>query len=94
MAICPCSEEVEIDVNQVEVEVGDEVACPECGAALSVLGVSPVEFELVDDDDLADEDDEDDDEDDEDEDDEEDDDEDWDEDWDEDDDDEEEEEVV
>jgi len=78
MAICPCNEEVEIEVNQLDAEEGDILSCPECGATLSVIGVSPVEFELVDEDD----DDDDDDDDDEDEDDEDDED-DWDDDEDE-----------
>jgi hypothetical protein len=77
MAICPCNEEIEIEVDQLEVEEGDVVTCPECGAALTVLGLAPVELELVDDDDdLVD--DEDDDEDDDDEEDDDEDDEDWD----------------
>lgn len=79
MAICPCNEEVEIEVNQLDAEEGDILSCPECGATLNVIGVSPVEFELIDEDDDDDDDDEDDDEDDDDEDDEDD--------WDDDDDD-------
>jgi hypothetical protein len=64
MATCPCNEEVEIDVNPLEAEEGDIVSCPECGATLSIISVSPLEFELIDDDDLDDEDDDDEDEDD------------------------------
>ncbi len=60
MATCPCNEEVEIDVNPLEAEEGDIVSCPECGATLSIISVSPLEFELIDDDDLDDDDDEDD----------------------------------
>lgn len=70
MATCPSCEEAEIDVNPLDAEEGDIVSCPDCGATLSVIGVSPVELELIDDD--LDEDDDDEDEDDED------DDEDWD----------------
>jgi alpha-aminoadipate carrier protein LysW len=79
MANCPaCDEDVEFGVNPLDVEEGDIVSCPQCGATLSVIGVSPLEYELIDEDDDLDEDDDEDDED-EDEDD-------WDEDEDEDDD--------
>lgn len=77
MAICPCNEEVEIEVNQLDAEEGDILSCPECGATLSVIGVSPVEFELIDEDDEDEDDEEDDDEEDDDEEEDEDD-EDWD----------------
>ncbi len=80
MAICPsCDEDVEFGVNPLDAEEGDIVSCPQCGVTLSVIGVSPLEYELIDDDEDIDDDDEDDDEDDEDDDD-------WDEDDDEDDD--------
>ena len=69
MATCPeCDAEIEID--EFDVDKGDQLSCPECGSNLEVSGVSPVELDLSpedDDDDLDDElDDEDDDEDDED----------------------------
>jgi alpha-aminoadipate carrier protein LysW len=68
MAICPCNEEIEIEVDQFETEEGDVVSCPECGVSLSVIGVAPVEFELIDDDEPVDEDEDEDDDDDDDED--------------------------
>jgi alpha-aminoadipate/glutamate carrier protein LysW len=44
VAYCPeCEAEIELD----EVEKGDLVDCPECGANLEVIGTSPVELELA-----------------------------------------------
>ncbi len=58
-----------IDVDEEELDEGDSLICEECGANLSVSGVSPLELspeteddeddEDLDDDDLDDEDDED-----------------------------------
>ena len=73
MAICPeC--EADIDVDEFDVDKGDQINCPECGTTLEVTAVAPIEFDVASDED-EDEDDEDEDEDDEDED--EDEDEDW-----------------
>jgi len=61
-ANCPeCDSE--IDVDEMDVEVGDELSCSECGALIRVASDSPIELELADDDDddLDDDDDEDDD---------------------------------
>ena len=67
-ANCPeCDSE--IDVDEMDVEVGDELSCSECGALIRVASDSPIELELADDEDdedLDDDDDDDDDEDDED----------------------------
>ncbi len=61
MAICPsCDEEVEFGVNPLDAEEGDIVSCPQCGVTLSVIGVSPLEYELIDDDEDEDDDDDDD----------------------------------
>jgi alpha-aminoadipate carrier protein LysW len=74
MATCPeCDAEIEVD--EFDVDKGDQLSCPECGSNLEVTGLSPIELDLApdeeDEDDLDDEDDEDlDEEDDEDEDDE------------------------
>jgi len=65
MATCPeCDAEIEVD--EYDVDKGDLISCPECGTNLEVVGVSPVELDLVgdeeeeeeEDDDLDDEDDE------------------------------------
>ena len=62
-AICPeCDSE--IDIDEADVDIGDELTCSECGSLLRIVNDSPVEFEVADDDDLDDEEDEDDDEDD------------------------------
>ena len=50
MAACPACD-VEIDVDEFDVEQGDELSCPECGANLGVATVLPVELALVGDDD-------------------------------------------
>ena len=77
MATCPeC--EAEIEVDEFDVDKGDQLSCPECGSNLEVTGVSPIELDLApddddedDDDDVEDDDDLEDDDDDDDEDDEE-----------------------
>jgi len=65
----------EIDIDEMDVDIGDELSCAECGALVRVASDSPLELELADDedededdlDDEEDEEEEDDDEDDEDE---------------------------
>lgn len=54
-AICPeCDSPV--DVDEYDVDIGDELTCTECGSLLRVAMDSPVELELADeDDDLDDE---------------------------------------
>lgn len=39
-----------IDLDEMDVEVGDEFSCSECGALLRVFSDSPLELELADDD--------------------------------------------
>ena len=76
MANCPeCDAEIEVD--EFDIDKGDQLSCPECGSSLEVTGVSPLELDIApddddDDDDDLDDDDLDDDDDDEEEDDEED----------------------
>jgi alpha-aminoadipate carrier protein LysW len=54
-AICPECDSP-IDVDEYDVDIGDELTCSECGSLLRVSMDSPVEFELADeDDDLDDE---------------------------------------
>ena len=55
-AICPECDSP-IDVDEYDVDIGDELTCSECGSLLRVSSDSPLEFELADDDDLDDEDD-------------------------------------
>lgn len=63
MATCPSCEAPDLEVDEYELEEGEIVTCPDCGASLEVTGLSPVEFDVVSDDD-DDDDDEDEDEDD------------------------------
>jgi hypothetical protein len=57
-AICPECDSP-IDVDEFDVDIGDELTCSECGTLLRVSSDSPLEFESADDDDLDDEDDDD-----------------------------------
>ena len=61
MATCPeCDAEIEIDDDDIEeIQIGDPFECDECGSALRVATLVPLEFDVDDD---LDEDDEDDDE--------------------------------
>ena len=63
-AICPECDSP-IDVDEFDVDIGDELTCSECGTLLRVSSDSPLEFESADDDDLDDDDDDDSEEDDE-----------------------------
>ena len=61
MATCPeCDAEIEVD--EFDVDKGDQLSCPECGSNLEVVGLSPIELDLAADEDEEDEDLEDDDE--------------------------------
>ena len=43
MATCPeCDAEIEVD--EFDVDKGDELSCPECGSNLEVTGLSPLEL--------------------------------------------------
>jgi Alpha-aminoadipate carrier protein LysW-like, globular domain len=58
MAICPaCDAEVEVD--ELDADVGDELSCPECGQSLVVNGTDPIELDFADDEDEEEDDDED-----------------------------------
>jgi alpha-aminoadipate carrier protein LysW len=61
-ANCPECES-QIDVEEADVEIGDELSCSECGALVRVASDAPLEFELADEDEDDDDDDEEDDED-------------------------------
>ena len=49
-AICPECDSP-IDVDEYDVDIGDELTCSECGSLLRVSSDSPIEFESADDDD-------------------------------------------
>ncbi len=50
MAICPACE-AEIEVDEFDVDKGDQLSCPECGETLEVINLSPVELDLLSEDD-------------------------------------------
>ena len=50
MVNCPNCDAV-IDVDEEELDEGDTLACDECGADLSVTGLSPLELETQEDED-------------------------------------------
>jgi alpha-aminoadipate carrier protein LysW len=49
-AICPECDSP-IDVDEYDVDVGDELTCSECGSLLRVSSDAPLEFEIADEDD-------------------------------------------
>ena len=49
-AICPECDSP-IDVDEFDVDIGDELTCSECGSLLRVASDSPLEFELADEED-------------------------------------------
>jgi alpha-aminoadipate carrier protein LysW len=53
-AICPECDSP-IDVDEYDVDIGDELTCTECGSLLRVSSDSPVEFEIADEEDDLDE---------------------------------------
>ena len=55
MAACPACD-IEIDVDEFDVEEGDELSCAECGSNLTVATVLPVDLRLAGDDDEDEED--------------------------------------
>ena len=60
MATCPeC--DADLDIDESDVEEGDQVDCPECGDSFVVTGTDPLELESADEDEDEDEDEEDDD---------------------------------
>jgi alpha-aminoadipate carrier protein LysW len=59
MATCPeCDAEIEVD--EFEVDKGDQLSCPECGSNLEVTSLSPIELDIAPDEDEDEEDDDDD----------------------------------
>jgi alpha-aminoadipate carrier protein LysW len=56
-AICPECDSP-IDVDEFDVDIGDELTCSECGSLLRVASDSPLEFDIADEEDDLDEEDE------------------------------------
>ena len=46
MTSCPACDAV-IDLEEDEVEEGQTVDCPECGAELEVVNINPVELDVL-----------------------------------------------
>ena len=54
MATCPeCSADIEVD--EFDVDKGDQLSCPECGSNLEVTNLSPIDLELFSEDEEDDE---------------------------------------
>jgi lysine biosynthesis protein LysW len=50
MATCPeC--DADLDIDESDIEEGDQVDCPECGETFVVTGTDPLELESADEDD-------------------------------------------
>lgn len=49
-AICPECDSP-IDVDEFDVDIGDELTCSECGSLLRVANDSPLEFDIADEED-------------------------------------------
>jgi hypothetical protein len=47
MAICPACEAELLDDDYADMDVGDEVDCPECGELIEIINHTPLEFDLV-----------------------------------------------
>jgi hypothetical protein len=56
-AICPECDSA-VDVDEFDVDIGDELTCAECGSLLRVAVDSPLELEVADEDDDDDDDEE------------------------------------
>jgi ribonuclease E len=64
MATATCPEcDAEVEVDEVDADIGDEVSCPECGQNLVVSGTEPIELDFADEDEEEDDDESDDDDD-------------------------------
>jgi alpha-aminoadipate/glutamate carrier protein LysW len=63
MATCPSCEASDLEVDEYDLEEGEIITCPECGASLEVTSLSPLDFDVASDEDDDDDDEEDDDED-------------------------------
>lgn len=57
MATCPeC--DAELEVEETDLDVDDEISCSDCGTNLRVTSISPLEFDVSDEDDEDEDDDE------------------------------------
>lgn len=58
MITCPFCDS-EIDIEEDELDEGDEIVCEECGETLKVVGVDPLELEAAEEEDFEEDEDED-----------------------------------
>lgn len=49
MGVCPACEAA-IELDEFDVDKGEVISCPECGADLAVVNVAPLEFAIAGDD--------------------------------------------
>ena len=45
--MCPACES-EIELDELDVDRGQKIGCPECGVTLQVLSTSPIELDIAD----------------------------------------------
>ncbi len=46
MAHCPACE-ADIEIDELDVDKGEIIGCPECGIDLEVVGLSPIELDVA-----------------------------------------------
>jgi len=51
MAICPACEAELLDDDYADMDVGDQIDCPECGEPIEIISQSPLEFDVTSEDD-------------------------------------------
>lgn len=44
--LCPACES-EIEIDELDVDRGQRIGCPECGVTLQVVNVSPIELDIA-----------------------------------------------
>jgi len=46
LPVCPACE-LELEIDEMDIDVGVTIGCSECGVDLRVVSLSPIELELV-----------------------------------------------